>query len=621
MRRLVFTLLLALVWGQAALAQDLSAQALVDSQRVFVGEPFTLQIRVDGSESPEQPNLDSLDGLEAESLGGQQASSQSMTFVNGRMSREVHEGFVFNYRVRATRAGQLTIPSLTIRANNQTTRTQAIAIRAVPPEENDDVRLQVSLSDTDVYVGQPVTMTVTWSFANNIRNYTLSLPVLSDNRFAVLDPKVDPDPNRHIQLQLPDGQVLAERGRSSFGGQDFVTVRFEKILIPRQAGRIALEPGTVAGEMLAGYQRGRSLFDDFMGGDPFGDDFFGSSPFGRQAVWQSFAVPSNGAQLNVRELPAAGRPANFSGLVGNYQISVAAAPTQVKVGDPITLTLRVSGPEYLDNIDLPPLGNQQSLARNFVIPPERAAGVVEGSAKSFRQTIRARSADVKAIPPIEISYFDPDSGSYEVARTSEIPLEVTGTKVITADDAEGLGEPGAAASRIESAEGGIAYNYEGPEVLANQAFPVTGWYQSPVWLAALGMPPLIYFGLFGFTTFRRWRDSDPVARRARGAFREFSRSVKGLQVEETDAYYASVLEALRGYLGARLNLSAGALTFADAKGALAARGVEKTQLDELKRLFERSEAGRYGGAANAAADATLSETALDVVGKLERTLG
>ncbi len=621
MRRLVFTLLLALVWGQAALAQDLSAQALVDSQRVFVGEPFTLQIRVDGSESPEQPNLDSLDGLEAESLGGQQASSQSMTFVNGRMSREVHEGFVFNYRVRATRAGQLTIPSLTIRANNQTTRTQAIAIRAVPPEENDDVRLQVSLSDTDVYVGQPVTMTVTWSFTNNIRNYTLSLPVLSDNRFAVLDPKVDPDPNRHIQLQLPDGQVLAERGRSSFGGQDFVTVRFEKILIPRQAGRIALEPGTVAGEMLAGYQRGRSLFDDFMGGDPFGDDFFGSSPFGRQAVWQSFAVPSNGAQLNVRELPAAGRPANFSGLVGNYQISVAAAPTQVKVGDPITLTLRVSGPEYLDNIDLPPLGNQQSLARNFVIPPERAAGVVEGSAKSFRQTIRARSADVKAIPPIEISYFDPDSGSYEVARTSEIPLEVTGTKVITADDAEGLGEPGAAASRIESAEGGIAYNYEGPEVLANQAFPVTGWYQSPVWLAALGMPPLIYFGLFGFTTFRRWRDSDPVARRARGAFREFSRSVKGLQVEETDAYYASVLEALRGYLGARLNLSAGALTFADAKGALAARGVEKTQLDELKRLFERSEAGRYGGAANAAADATLSETALDVVGKLERTLG
>jgi len=621
MRVLAISILLALAWGQAALAQEVSAQVLVEKQQVYVGEPFALQIRVDGSESPESPDLNSLDGFEVDELGGQQASSQSVTIINGRMTREVREAYVFNYRLRATRSGQLTIPPLTIRADTGMAQTQSVTIRATPPEENDDVRLQISLSGTNVYVGQPVTMTVTWAFANNVRDYTLLMPILDDNRFEIVDPQVDADPNRHIRLQLSDGQVLAERGQGTVDGRDYVTVRFRKILIPRQPGRITIEPGTVSGEMLTGYQRGQSMFDDFLGGDPFGDSFFGSSPFGRQAVWQSFAVPSNGAQLNVRELPAAGQPANFSGLVGEYQISVTATPTEVKVGDPITLTLLVSGPEYLDNIDLPPLENQPSLSRDFVIPADRAPGIVEGSAKSFRQTVRARSADVSEIPPIELSYFNPVSGRYEVARTSPIPLEVSGTRIITAGDAEGLGETASAPSRIDSAEGGIAFNYEGPEVLIDQAFPATGWYQSPGWLAALGLPPLIYFGVLGFTAYARWRDADPAARRARGAYQDFSKKVNGLRVEETDAYYAAVLEALRGYLGARLNLSSGALTFADARSALEQRNVEDGFVDQLRLLFERCEAGRYGGAAYADADATLSETALELAGKLERMLG
>src|SRR4051794_14298862 len=45
--------------------------------------------------------------------------------------------------------------------------------------------------------------------------------------------------------------------------------------------------------------------------------------------------------------PLVGRPENFSGAVGSYQISYRAAPTQVAVEEPITLTVRIigSGPE------------------------------------------------------------------------------------------------------------------------------------------------------------------------------------------------------------------------------------------------------------------------------------
>ncbi|MCP5112400.1 MAG: protein BatD, partial [bacterium] len=178
------------------------------------------------------------------------------------------------------------------------------------------------------------------------------------------------------------------------------------------------------------------------------DDLFDMMPFGQRAVYESFVVPSNSLALTVAEVPAAGRPDNFSGLVGNYRMAVQATPTEVNVGDPITLTLRISGPEYLDAIELPPLTNQTALARDFKIPPERAAGVVKGSAKSFTQTIRAKHSDVIEIPPIELAYFDADSGSYKVARTAAVPLTVQGTRIVTARDAEGFSDAGTVQSEI-----------------------------------------------------------------------------------------------------------------------------------------------------------------------------
>jgi hypothetical protein len=69
---------------------------------------------------------------------------------------------------------------------------------------------------------------------------------------------------------------------------------------------------------------------------------------------------------------------------------------------------------------------------------------------------------------------------------------------------------------------------------------------------------------------------------------------KGLSGEAAEQD-AALLQALRQYLGDRLGLAPGALTFADVELRLAARGVDSELIRTLNNLFDRCEAGRYAG--------------------------
>jgi oxygen tolerance protein BatD len=592
-------------------AQEISVQALVEKQNVLVGEPFVLQIRLDGSDTPDPLSLGNLADFSVEELGGSQNSSTSISFVNGKMSRIVQKGYIFNYRLTAKKAGDFEIPSFTIAADGKTLRTRPIAIRATPPQESNDFKLRVNFSDRKVYVGQPILMTVTWYVGKNVRSFQMNVPVLNDERLKFDDPKITPAPETHVQVPLNGGQVIAEKGRGVYDGRDFLTVQFQKIVVPLKAGAISVPSSTVAGQAVKGYQRRRSAFGDF-----FSDD-----PFGRQPVVENFVIPSDRMTLQVRDVPAEGRPPNFSGLIGDFKIEAEASPTDVNVGDPITLKLALSGPSYLGHVEVPPLASQPDLVQNFKIPQDRASGVIQGRKKTFNQTVRARHSDVTEVPPIELAYFNPKSGSYELALTKAIPISVHGTRVLTASDAEGLAEQVVSGSELESAEGGIGANFDGPEALTNQAYGPAAWLRSPLWLGGLAIPPLIYLGLLSLTFFNRWKDADPEARRAKQALRTLSKGVGGLTPGDTDEFYAGLLDAIRSFLGAKLNLSSGALTFADAKPALLGNGAREETVGELKRLFERCEAGRYAGAAFGSEDpAELRDAVVEIAKKLEGEL-
>ncbi len=600
-----------------ALAQPLRADAFAQEGSVYVGDPFTFQIRVSGSDHADQPDLSSLNDFLVQFQGGSQNNSSSINIINGKMTKNVSRGYVFSYQLTPKQTGVLTIPAILVQAEGQTLRTRPININVIEPEKSDDIKLQSFLSKNHCYVGEPVVFTVTWYLRQDVRSFNFMIPLLEKTDwFYFINPETDQaSGKKYYRIPLSDGEVIAEQGKDSLAGTEYSTITFSKILIPKKSGELSIEPATVACEVLTGYrksQRRNPFGDDFFSG-VFNDDFFG----GRQEIYKKVAVPSNALRLKINDVPSLGKPANFAGHIGEYTISVKAMPTDVNVGDPITLTITLSGPDYLEHVALPPLTDQPDLARDFKIPQDRATGETIGKTKVFTQTIRAFRPDVTQIPAIELPYFDTNIGEYKIARTNPIPITVKETRVITALDAEGRSLPMTSTSEVETWTKGIAYNYEDPSVIQNQS---TGFslVRSPVWVAGVLVPPGFYLILLFATTIVRKNQADPLAALSKKAYARLCADLKKMVAAESEsAKIDMILDGLRHYLGARLRISSQAIVFADVRNRLNEKGVSDDVLDALKSIFDACEAGRYAGANSSADVALLSEKTLDIAKKLE----
>ena len=611
------------VFCDPAAGAPLRADAVAQKTDVFTGEPFIVQVRVSGVDQPERPEVPDVPEFSVVFQGGRQNSSSSISIVNGKMTRNVHRETVFSYQFTPRQAGRAAIPAIAVHGDGQTAMTQPIPITVRPPQASDadSFKLRIQVSKTRCYVGEPVVFTLTWYLGEDVRNFQLTLPLLEEqDAFSFIDPQKPLDPNKqYYRISLGGDEVVAEKGRGRLDGTSYATLSFQKVLIPKKAGNLSIAPATIVCEALAGYEKRRSPFDDDFFSDFFHDDFFG---MGRKGVYRRVVVPSNGTELHVSELPAAGKPANFSGNVGVYRIHGTATPTEVQVGDPITLQVALSGPEYPAQAVLPPLTEQPRLVRDFKIPGTRAAGEISGRSKVFTQTIRPLRPDVKEIPPIELSYFDTREKAYKVVRTEPIPIGVREAKIVTARDAEGLpGPAGGTGSEVETWSKGIAYNYEDEGVLRNRLHDPVAWLLSPAGAGVVFLPPAIYGLLLGGTAFVRRRKADPLALRAKKAGAALAAALKKAGKASGDGERIDILlDAFRQYLGDKLRLPAGALTFRDVKELLQERGVTPEILERLKTFLESCEAGRYAGNPQALDAPSMLPAARTLMKELNRYL-
>ena len=583
--------------SSTASAASLTASAVVEKSDVYVGEPFTFQIQVSGSESPDKPDLSHIDGFKVTFQGGTQNSSTSIQIINGRMTQNVHKGYIFSYRLTPLRKGRLTIPALKVTANRDMASTAPVQITAREPEQTDDFKLHMTLSKTQCYVGEPVILTMTWYLGGDVQSAGFTFPFLENNdQFYIADQKTNPSSNKqYFRIPLNNGQVIAEKGQGKLNGRLYGTLVFEKVLIPQKSGNVAIDPATVSFRMLVGYRRRNSPFDDDFFHNFFNDRFFNMD---REGVYKQFVVPSNAVSLDVLDVPPDNRPSDFSGLVGSYHMTAAARPTSVNVGDPITLTIALSGSRYLEPVQLPPLTDQPALSRDFKIPTEQASGEISGDEKIFTQTIRPLRPDVKEIPPITLSYFDTDSRTYRTIETQAIPLDVSPTRVVTAKDAEGISAPVPTGSDVETYTGGIAHNYEDSGVLSNQMHNPVLWLTSAWGIGTLAVPPALYLLLFTGSFFYQRKKADPIGTRAKAAHSRLLKALEGAKRAQTPQQAKiDMLDAVKTYLGSKLRLPAGgALTFMDVRDRLARKGVDSETLDALKAFFADCEAARYGSA-------------------------
>ncbi|MBN2592705.1 MAG: BatD family protein, partial [Sedimentisphaerales bacterium] len=302
--------------------------------------------------------------------------------------------------------------------------------------------------------------------------------------------------------------------------------------------------------------------------------------------------------------PDEGKPAQFYGLVGQYTISASATPTQVNIGDPITLTIKIGGSKYLKPVQWPALEDVPEMAENFKIPTQKASPAIEDSFKVFTQTIRANNDQVTEIPPIPLAYFDAEQGRYVTATTEPIKLEVAPTKILTNADLEGS-DFVPVNKEIEAIKKGLSANYDDLETLNGMSFSPLAALASPGYTVIWAVPLLGFVSSLFIKLISHTSPEKIAARRRRQACGKALGQLKKLRVEgvppsnrgqdarDTVRQNEQLVSIMKNYIGEKFDRMAGSLTPDDCYDAIIAATGDSQSADRYKTIIAGFEAGRY----------------------------
>ena len=480
-------------------SQALSAS--LEKSSLWLGESVRMYVVLEGSESEFTPKL-AIDGMQITPLGGSRQDSQSITTVNGRTSRQVFYKYVFGFELSPQKAGAYTIPPISEVIDGKTLSTRPLSLTVRVPEKNDSYHLLLSLDNGTAYPGQQRNLTVSLLFGGSIRNLDFRIPGLERIEYYPVD---IPDKNQGYQLEINGRNIPFKRIDRTWKGTAYAGVEANLRISSLNTGTVDFGGSTASFEAVVGTKQVR--------------DFFGRLQ--DQDVYDRLVIPSDDIRLKVLGYPSTGRPEGFFGLAGDIDMTVNAVPLEARIGDPVTLEIRLDNVDN-PNVSFPPL--KTLLGPGFKIPETRSPDSISGKTKTVTQTIRFVSTDTKKIPSFSIPFFNTADGRYEELKSPEFPVTVLDTDVKGLEDLESAN--GDTKISTEKRKGGIYYNYAGKDLLERKRPLAAGLLKSPwVWTGFL-LPPLGYAGLFlFFSLFPNIRKRQEERRSRREHFRLLSKEI------------------------------------------------------------------------------------------------
>lgn len=575
----------------SAAAQDVDVRAYLDRAAVAVDRQFTLNVEVSGARgADEDPRLPDLSGF-ASYLGV--GTQTSMQFVNGRASTS----FTYQYRFRAVAEGTHEIGPVRVRAGGEDRATEPLTIRVTPagsaPSRRapDGTRGGVEIGPEDLFVEASVSTREPW----------VNEPVLVEYRLFT---RADVESYGIVQAPGTAGFWVEEIAASRRprveqivrGGVQYAsTVVHRAALFPTGAGLRTIEPLGLEAQVRV---RSSRLFGDPFGlGDPFGGGLFGRSV--------PVPVASEAIEIEVRPLPAAGRPDAFTGLVGSLDVATSMDAGEAATNEAITFRLDVRGAGNLRTLPDPEVAFPSVFD---VYPPEvsddldAGAGGVSG-VRRYEYVLVPRAPGSHVIPAVELAYFDADGGRYAIAASDPVAVEVMG--------AVAPGDPvlfGGGRTRLAAARQDIRFI----RVASSTFVPIDRQlFRNGVFWTVVLVPVLGLAGALALRRHRRRLEGNVAYARRRRAGRVARSRLAQAGVlrspERHQAFVAGISQALLGFLGDSLNVAEAGLVRDDIRRALAARGVAGEVIDRYLACLDRCDQQRF--APPAAGDDDDGETA------------
>ncbi len=572
--------LVLLFAAPAAHAADVTVS--VSSRETSVGLPVELKVEIENAEEFDPPEIPEIEGATVEPVPGQ--SRQEFTqIINGRVTRTVTVTLTF--RIVPKAPGTLTIPPISVRADGKLHSSRPIDIAVVKSDSGDLLFVEVTSDRESIYLGESLDLTLQ-IWIKPYRDSTYSVRLNEREMWSRVDDQLcewgefaETLAQWAAERRRPRGREVLRDLENGERGSYFLYEIPVKIW-PEQAG--PLDPGEVAVTVIYPTRlgRNRSFFNEEL----------------RIVDTRPVRVTAAPPPVLVKTPPQDGRPPGFSGAVGQFGVELSATPTDVAVGDPITVVLSVTDltadGTRLDLLQPPPLLEIKPLTERFRLPSDPLAGEVEGRTKRFTQTIRAVDEHVDQIPAIPFVYFDPKQEAYETVATEPIEIAVRAASTVALSDVVSAAQvaPGGP-KELTLVTGGLLANVVEPQLLLRQARFEPQW-----WMAAMLAAPPLLFLVTAVTQrrVRRLRGDVGFARQRRAGSRARQRLAAARRAG-SDEQPEKIGAAVIGFVADRCNLPAGAETATDVLAVLRKQGVRAELVGEVQTLLYECEHHRYAG--------------------------
>ena len=585
---------------------------------VAVNEQFNVTFIIEGEKSPSDFQWSSGDDFQLV-WGPQKGSSSSIQIINGKRSSSHQTTFTYILIPKAT--GTFQLPAATaLLSGDRISSTQA-SIQVVSDGasssqssgknggkssgggqtsstgsgeiSSNDLFMRLSLSRTEVVIGEPITATLKiYQRANVVGFENAKFPTF--NGFWSQETYV---PN-NIEFK-----------RESLDDKIYNTAVLRTyVLIPQQSGTITIDPAELVClvNIRTAPSTSNSLFDSF-----FQDEY--------RTIRKRVTTPA--VKVKVNPLPA-GQPASFGGGVGNFGISARLTTDNLKTHDAASLVITVSGRGNValmeePKVNFPP--DFEVYDTKTTENTDKSNGGTSGS-KSFEYPFIPRSHGDFTIDPVEYSYYDVNAGKYVTLRTEPLHVKVAkgkggdSTPVTTVNS-------GVERKDVKSLADDIRFIFTGKPGLSGSGSFFVGSVFFWILLALMILGATSVYLAFRKVAAMRADVAGTKNRRAtKMAQKRLKLAGEYLDKNLYTAFYEELHKALIGFVSDKLNMDMSEISKDNIASALTEGGVSEEQTKAFTDLLDACEFARYSPDGGNEAMRSHYDAALKVISSIDSGL-
>ena len=559
MKKLIIILMALIAYSTQMLADKVSFTASAPDA-VVVGDQFRLSYTVT-TQKVKDFRAPSIKGFDV--LMGPSRSQQSNTqIVNGNVTST--SSITFTYILMANNAGEYTIPGASIVADGDQMVSNSVRIKVLPQDQGDSNSSSSSSTHSSSGTGvsnQDLFITASASKTNVYEQeaFVLTYKIYTRESNLQLNNAKLPD-FKGFHSQEIEMTTNARWTPEHYQGRNYYTTVYRQfVLFPQQSGKLYIDPAQF--QMTVG----KPVQSD----DPF-DAFFNG---GSNVIEIKKSISTPKIAINVNPLPA-GKPADFSGGVGEFNISSSINNKELKTNDAITIKLVISGTGNLKLISNPEI----KFPDDFEVYDPKVDNQVrltrEGLTgnKVIEYLAIPRHAGTYKIPGVSFSYFDIRSKSYKTLKTEEYVINVekgagNADQVIAnftnKEDLKVLGED-------------IRYIKQNEVTLQPKG---SFFYGSMTYWLFYIIPALAFIIFFIIYRKQAAENANVAKMRTKKANKVATKRMKLagklLSENKKDAFYDEVLKALWGYISDKLNIPVSRLSKDNIEEKLRNHGVNE----------------------------------------------